>query len=252
MTTSDEHNIKERYFEDLIRCACEAEVQRMSDELPSEEELAGEISFSPVFEAEMARLFRDTRKMRQQEEWKAGKRSTPHKIAVAVVAALLLLTGVASQVEAVRLAVFNVRTNVQEDHTDYRFEEVNPETQLPSTAPDDWRGAYWPSYVPVGYELVSYEKADDTFAIEYSNGETQINFLQAKVSSGLSISLDNENVVESTIMIDKIEVLVLEQENEFGHFVQCLWQKGGYMFSLFASLNREDAIKFIEQLEYQS
>jgi len=142
----------EEFFYDLAAKASD----RMMEELPSEEELSRQLSFSPAFERRMELLFANPKLARTQEHraWRV--------LAVAAAIIILLISALMS-VSAIREAVFKFFADLYETYIVVRYE---PEDDT-VTAPEIILEFREPTYIPPGYVRADEEKMELLQIINY-------------------------------------------------------------------------------------
>ncbi len=188
-------------FEEILTELLGERAEAAYADIPSGEELAGIITYSPRFERRMSKL------MRRPKAYIKTIRRPIHLKALRIVASILLaitiLFGTLMAIPSARAYILRIIQNWFEDHNRYTFTE-------PGSTVGNWTIAY----IPQGYSLVTKDEGiDDTFCL-YSNGIGEILLVQI-YGSDMGLDIDNENYTYSEIRINDIKADVYKNKADY-------------------------------------
>ena len=184
-------------------------------------------------------LFRKKRKAQMRaDKHSEGRRWLPRAIEIA--ACLVLALGIAApiaiaNVEEIRARVLKALVRFEE-----KYVEVGLVEEEAFSVPSEWRGEYYPTYIPDGYELmVVYEHV---MMVDYQNDNGDlIAFYECKSDTEMNIS--NEGATVSYERINGAEAMLIEQDD--GDMSLVWWIEDRY-FVIFSPEGRAETIKMAE------
>jgi len=160
----------------------------------------------------------------------------------AAIILLIIIAGISTlifTVEAIRVRVFNYFIERNERYTEIRVEEENDI----ETSELDWENYYQPTYTPEGYLFENAEDGGLIKILNYTDGENQITFTQAK--NGTDFQLDTEDAATEKININGNEGFLTIKEDRSMIF----WHNEEKSFTITGNIKKEEIIKIAESVE---
>ncbi len=199
--------------------------------LPADDEI--EYEFSNEFKRKIKKLIRQN-KTRSQVEAMAFLRMR----VVVFVAAIIILLVSAMSVSAMRAAVFEFITEVNEKFTHIFFNESRS-----SQDAADGFAIYEPAYIPEGFKLVN-KNTDGLVLLEYEKENDFISYSQQCLEN-VSSNINTEGV-----RLEELEFKGLPAKYYSNQGVQnLLWYDEKYMYMVSSTLDRDIVFKIAESVE---
>ena len=199
--------------------------------LPADDEI--EYEFSNEFKRKIKKLIRQN-KTRSQVEAMAFLRMR----VVVFVAAIIILLVSAMSVSAMRAAVFEFITEVNEKFTHIFFNESRS-----SQDAADGFAIYEPAYIPEGFKLVN-KNTDGLVLLEYEKENDFISYSQQCLEN-VSSNINTEGV-----RLEELEFKGLPAKYYSNQGVQNLiWYDDKYMYMVSSTLDRDIVFKIAESVE---
>ena len=199
--------------------------------LPADDEI--EYEFSNEFKRKIKKLIRQN-KTRSQVEAMAFLRMR----VVVFVAAIIILLVSAMSVSAVRAAVFEFITEVNEKFTHIFFNESRS-----SQDAADGFAIYEPAYIPEGFKLVN-KNTDGLVLLEYEKENDFISYSQQCLEN-VSSNINTEGV-----RLEELEFKGLPAKYYSNQGVQnLLWYDDKYIYVVSSTLDRDIVFKIAESVE---
>lgn len=159
---------------------------------------------------------------------------------VRVAASILLfcylgLTVAIAADSSVRIRVMEFIMNIEEEYTEFGFEETGKYIDIPI----EWDGFYYPTYIPQG--MVLKDILSETVLYEHSNG-THLWFYD--MSDGTKGTLDTENATVESISLNGQVAMISEKD----HWVSILWNIDNRVLMVDYTGTREEAIQIAESV----
>ena len=230
--------LDEQTFREIAQKASD----KMLEDIPSEEELSKQYTFSDNFEKKMKLL------LNQEESKKIAKPMT-HRVRwrrVALIAAIVIvLSACASMsVHAVRSAVFDFFVSVYESFSTVSYQKNNDFDQDVSI-PGTIEQTYSPTFLPPGYAKMEEEKLDIRNTVYYSNDEGfEITYTQETIV-GKSNWIDTEDGEYETMSVNGFEAFY-SYENEIS---QIVWTDNNYIYGIIGPIDKEQTLKMANSLK---
>jgi len=220
--------VKEQLPEEFFREVAKQSSDRMMAELPSEEYLAQQLSFSPGFEQRMQELFANPNPARAQ------KRRVTRVLAIAAAIAILLISSLMS-VSAVRQAVFTFFTELYENHIVAWFEPDSAELSAPETILEFRE----PADIPAGYARAVADQADLLYAVSYINAEgTELMFEQTILNS-VQYALDIEAEADEHLFAINGTSGICRVKNDM---LDVVWTDNEYAYRIYGYIEKAQAL----------
>ncbi|MFA7079172.1 MAG: DUF4367 domain-containing protein [Syntrophomonas sp.] len=179
---TDENKLREEYEEALIKLAMSSFAEREGQRLMQENEaLKNDPFYQPSAEAD--RKFKRTMNRYYKQKTKNFMQTSYqhfNKVAIVFLISIILLATSTLAVEAVRIKVLNFFVNVQQEYTEIRLKEKSGEPSLEEkdiiskNVPSNWKNAYAPLAIPVGYSINNSVNNDNFKTIEYANDRNEM------------------------------------------------------------------------------
>lgn len=231
-------SIQDEHLDMLIRLAYRREDERLCrqygyeesmDAIPAEQRAAIYAKVLEKYEA----IEREKARAARIRKW---KNHVPRIINAAACIALILCIAApiaVAKVEFIRVRVMKLLAEIQEDHT--RLSLIEDE-EAAFYIPADWRGKYYPSYLPEGFELSWYSP----ISVEaiWRNGQGDyLHYIESKES--MAIGIDSEKAVQSDVLIGATKALLFEGEDKLA----LAWSDGETFFSISTNLPKEEGMQ---------
>lgn len=232
--------IQDEHLDMLIRLAFKMEEEEEIQSLLSEQtrELSAEdmthksLAYALFLEKLEAQQKKEKRKRRIQL-WKGR---VPKLIEIA--ACLILILGVSTSiavahVECIRVMVMELLIEMQDDHASLRLIESE---KASAEVPPEWKGEYFPTYIPEGYEV--YRIHDTVAKIDYINSAGKWICFNEYTSAG-ELCADIEEADVTYIDIQGSEAMIVEKPDA----TTISWQLGNRYFYLSCETGKDMAVQ---------
>ena len=192
--------------------------------IPNEEALRQQYTFSDSFEQKMAVVIRKT-----NHRYVTISRFTMRRVFVAIIVAILLLTGCMS-VKEIREPLFNFFIKDYGKFSRITFEENPASQEQEGTEPEkEVEFTYTLPEMPEGYEVVREDKLDDWHTVEFKGGnENIIIYGKVVVSPSMIMEIDTEGTQTETIIINGNKGIKYTNKGA-NHLI---WMSSGYRYTL--------------------
>jgi len=219
MTSSD------YLFEALLTQAVIEDCMRELESLPSEQELAKTLQYSPRHISRMKKMFSSD----ARREAVARFFSVAKKTASVAAVILVVIFGMLMLNPNVRAVV--VDTIIEWFDTFTRF-------QSPQTAPVAFDTSLRPSYIPEGFveEFADGDIEGESVMVVYRNDSDTIVLIYTPISASLSVN--NENVAYRELTIDG-ELFYIFESTNMATGSNVVWESNGLRFSLFSMVSTD-------------
>lgn len=163
------------------------------------------------------------------------RRSIPRIIEVA--ACLILVMGIAApfaiaNVEAIRVKVMELLIDIQEDHTELNFVEIDDKAFY---IPASWSGSYYPSYIPDGFVMA--EMSELYCDVTYVNEEGAKIYFSEYLQDD-QVDINSEDAALSYASINGDNAFIIERDN----LVIVAWASEDRFFVIEAETSKEEAL----------
>jgi hypothetical protein len=160
---------------------------------------------------------------------------------------ILLLTLSSMTVEAVRVKVFTLFVQLQDEYTEIRLGFQNADKVVGKHLEVNWEYAFVPMQIPVGYHIVNVTNLENIKGIEYANNDGGFILFQQK-RGGSSMNVDTEGadeVIQSEIQGS--QGIVVRKGEKW----TAIWQKQSELFMIMGEhtgLTREQFLGIAESV----
>lgn len=120
--------------------------------------------------------------------------------------------------------------------------DINAQTNLPA----DWGDAYYPDYLPEGYEFVEADTAGNARSITFQNDNGDILILSQEPSEGAEVLIDNEGTENGETDVQGSPGFWSSKGGE----TTLMWNQYGHLFMLYGPTDLNELKKVAEHLLY--
>ena len=245
----DRRTLEDEHLDTLIRLAFLDIEQEHTERI--EERVNENSADMPIVEMDQAyenvkpmvtqRIDREVRKSQRSHFM---KHTLPKYTQIAAVVVLVICIGSATaiaSIRSVRVRVMELLINIEEKYTELSLVERD---DLAFDVPADWKGAYYPSYVPDGFRYSGISDGVDSRKVSFINDQgVLISFTEHGVDSGTNI--DTEGADLSYIQVGGNSALVSSKDN--ATFIT--WSEFEHYYVLYAQGSELEAIKIAEGMK---
>lgn len=163
------------------------------------------------------------------------------KVAVFLLVLNLGFTTATAMVPSVRIKVMELLINIEREYTELSLWESQGAS---FEVPIDWKGSYFPSFIPDGYEIFEVVDTFGICSIKYLNSEDQeVSFLEGTEYS--SVNINTEGAKTEFILVHGRPGMIALREDGY---IFIAWSETDRMLILGYTGTREDAIKIAESV----
>jgi hypothetical protein len=146
-------------------------------------------------------------------------------------------------VEAFRIKLFNIVTEITEKYTKVSIVETESGLDLQI----DWEAYYTPEYIPEGYAYSNSENFGDIKIIFFSDKtDKEIQFSQTPVNPEYQI--DTEKAIIADVTVNGEKGILVEKEG----LRTLIWTTGERTFHIIGEIEKDEIIKMAKSLKYFS
>jgi len=181
------------------------------------------------------------KKLNQKRKFRFRVQLLSKRVAIFIALALVGIFVTTMSVEAFRIKLFNIVTEVTDKYT--KVSIVETENGLESQI--DWDSYYAPVYIPEGYTYSNSEYFGEIKIIFYSDAaDKEIQFSQTPVNPEYQI--DTEDAVATDVIINAENGILVEKEG----LLTLIWTTDEKTFHIIGEIERDEIIKMAESLKY--
>ena len=213
-------------------------IEKSKRELTPEEEAQAEAVyqlFEKKYEKEIAKE-KSTRRHQRSQRFVGGFA----RVAACILLVLVLATPFAvANIGPVRERVLKILMSFEDGHIDV---EIGGGAKEDDGIPEGWRGEYYPSYIPVGFEYSCL--SEDGKSVEFLGVNNEL-IIFHEYGEG---DLPSFNSAESNVYyipIAEAEAMVIENTD----WCIIIWEKGDVMMAVTAQSSVEEAQKIAESIK---
>ena len=183
------------------------------------------------------------KKLDQKRKFRSRVQLLSKRVAIFIAIALVGIFVTTMSVEAFRIKLFNIVTEVTDKYTKVCI--VETENSLESQI--DWDSYYAPEYIPEGYTFSNSEHFGEIKIIFYSDTSgKEIQFSQTPVNPEYQI--DTEDAVVTEVIVNAEKGILVEKEG----LLTLIWTTGEKTFHIIGEIKRDEIIKMAGSLKYSS
>lgn len=211
--------------------------------LAQDEDAASAVKYQPSpaalqrFEQQLDLKLQPAAKKRPQ--WKKANR-----IAVAVLIVVTLFFTAITTVQAFRLRVMSLWTEIKPQEAIFSLRE-NDSTTNSDNLVINWTKAYAPTFIPAGYETHNIEISKLLKEITYRQGDMQIKYMEILDSRNLTVNTENASRIE-TVDINGINGMLVASEG----LVTIVWNIEERMFLIQTQTDIDTALQIAQGVKY--
>ncbi len=171
-----------------------------------------------------------------------------NKVAVAMLALVILFSTAMLTVDAFRIRVLNLLISTEPKYTSFQLEDNNGDEQDNDNAIVNLTNTYVPTYVPEGYIVSNLSDTSTAKRITFSNTLDESLFLiYTEYTSANSIAVDTENAssTEKVNINDQNGTISVKDS-----IVSVAWVMDDHLFTVQGNLSNEEAIKIAEGVKF--
>ena len=183
------------------------------------------------------------KKLNQKRKFRSRVQLLSKRVAIFIAIALVGIFVTTMSVEAFRIKLFNIVTEVTDKYT--KVSIVETENGLVSQI--DWDSYYAPEYIPEGFNYSYSENFGEIKIIFYSDAaDKEIQFSQTPVNPEYQI--DTEDAVVADVIINAEKGILVEKEG----LLTLIWTTDERTFHIIGETDRDEIIKMAKSLKYFS
>ncbi|MCB8818102.1 DUF4367 domain-containing protein [Desulfosporosinus shakirovi] len=168
-----------------------------------------------------------------------------NKIAVAMLAVIVILFTTVVTVQAVRVRALNFLMDIQPKYTSFQLKESDSGSDNGGSVVG-WTNAYVPTYIPDGYKVSNSSNGKLLKKIEFKNQQGSL-ITYTELSEGSSPALDTENASDfETVSINGHKGTLAVKNS----LVTIIWEMNNGMFMIRAQTSKDTAMKMAEGVKY--
>ncbi len=229
--------IDEYLIEGSVLELADEEAELIEREAETPEVRASADAFYEHFDLKMDRIIgTGLRRQRTQRRLRVQVPRIARAAAIIVAVLALGISSAAAFVPAVRVAVMQLFANVGEKYAELEL--------LFDPVPGDWRGEYYPTYIPAGYEVALVDSVADMGRVFYIRGSARYLRFYESVEA-VKVNLDTEDSVVKELQIHGNRALLMFKEG--GYWIS--WAEGTKFLMLFANETEEETVRIAESVK---
>lgn len=246
-------NAEEQVMEAYYRVVGEAHVDNVLRQLDAAEEVIEGQKVPETLHEWFDGFIKGVKKAQGRQERRQLSKQFMARASV-ILAIFIAIAGILTvSVEAIRIRVFNMLLETQEQFTEIQFENGSEDLGEASDGTfSSWEdievvsGNFYPTYVPEGYIIEDYEVHDMFMHIVYTNGKDR-SLIFGQSSMSTSIQIDTEDAQVSHPMIDGVQGIMAEEDGG----VILVWHNNLFSYTLTGEISTEEALRMAESIEEQ-
>ncbi len=231
--------LREDYEHALFKLVVHAAAEKEGEGLLGEK-AALELHPSPAaLQRFEQRLNAELRPAKRRFLWTA-----PKKIAVAMLAVVIVFLTAMTTVQAFRVRVMSLWTDIQPQSATFWLRENDSNIESENLV-INWTKAYVPTYIPAGYETRHIEISKLRKEIIYMQGESQIKYMELLESNNLTINTEDASHIE-TVDINGARGMLIASDD----LVTIVWNVDERMFLVQAPTDIDTALAVARGVKY--
>lgn len=239
MKNKEENNEQEQMMESFYRYVGYQHIENVAKEFDEISEFAKDIEYPK----ELDNWFYDyLEKSKNAEMRKKRIALMKRMVSRAAMVAIVLgigLTVMTFSVEAFRIKILNLVTDVTQRYTSFQVEEIKDKEE--DSIPTNWSNYYLPEYIADGYSFKQVQEFGENKIIFYQNSQRdEIQFSQSPNYSHYQV--DTENAETTEIMINGSKGILVDKNGGITLF----WYDTEHAFYLMGNIDKEEMIKMAE------
>ena len=221
----------------------ENHVNHVAEEFDRISTEASEIVCPSTLDTWFDKYHKQLKELDQKRKFRTWIQLLSKRVAIFITIALVGIFVTTMSVEAFRIKLFNIVTEVTEKYT--KVSIVATENGLESQI--NWDSYYVPEYIPGGYTYSNSENFGEIKIVFYSDAKgKEIQFSQTPVNPEYQIDTEEAVVTEETVNGEK--GILVEKEG----LSTLIWTTGEKTFHIIGEIERDEIMKMAESLKYFS
>ncbi len=221
----------------------ENHINHVADEFDLISPEASEIAYPSTLDTWFDDYNKQRKKLDLKRKFRYRYQLLSKRVAIFIAIALVGIFVTTMSVEAFRIKLFNIVTEVTDKYT--KVSIVETENGLESQI--DWDSYYAPEYIPEGYNYSNSENFGEIKIIFYSDTTgKEIQFSQTPVNPEYQI--DTEDAVATDVIINAENGILVEKEG----LLTLIWTTDEKTFHIIGEMESDEIIKMAESLKYFS
>lgn len=243
MKMKDKVEEEDKLFEGLYYHLGKLQAEKTSEYLEEIHEEAQALDYPK----EVDQWFMAYLKEQKTKEKKAQTRKQLSAVSKWVALFLVVLTGglavTTSSVEAFKIKLFNMVSEITSQYTSLQFVE---EDKMDTKAVEiTWHNYLYPNYLPEGFKLTEVQEFGNTKLTYFEDGaKKRIEFSQSEDSAAFQI--DTEQAQSKKVTINGNEGWLVDKDG----FTTLVWKQGDLVLYLIANLSDEELLKVAESIKW--
>lgn len=218
----------------------ENHVKHIAEEFDRISKDASEIEYPSTLDTWFDDYNKQLKKLDQKRKFRTRVQLLSKRVTIFIAITMVGIFVTTMSVEAFRIKLFNIVTEVTEKYT--KVSIVETENGLESQI--DWDTYYAPEYISEGYTYSKSENFGDIKIIFYSDTTgKEIQFSQTPVNPEYQI--DTEDAVATNVIINAENGILVEKEG----LLTLIWTTGEKTFHIIGEMERDEIIKMAESLK---
>jgi len=163
--------------------------------------------------------------------------------AAAIVVALIAIgmTTAVATIPNVRIMVLELLVRMEPEYTELGLQKID---LVPMDVPEEWKGKYYPEYIPEGYNIIEVSDSFNFSSISYSNIQGRSIFF-GEYQESYQINFDTENAQIEDRRIRGMQAVLSEKDGT----IYLTWSDDENYFLLEYEGEKEEAIRIAESVE---
>lgn len=172
------------------------------------------------------------------------RRIIAKRVAVFLVAFIAVSGSLTLGVEAFRIRFFNIFFIDNDTHTDLSVLEGNSgESNI--TKPEGWSSYYYPSYLPIGYDLNNYGGVEGYRELHFDDGMNDIYMVELSGEDSFLSDLDTEGVEPDFITVNGYDAIYVYKNDTS----TIAWLIDDTLIKLSGPIDKSEMIKIAQNVK---
>ncbi|MDW7662683.1 MAG: DUF4367 domain-containing protein [Bacillota bacterium] len=232
----NENKVMESFFHYIG----ENHINHIAEEFDRISVYASKIEYPSTLDTWFDSYNKQLEKQHQKRKFSSRVQLLSKRVAIFFAIAVVGIFVTTMSVEAFRIKLFNIVTEVTEKYT--KVSIVETENGLESQI--DWESYYLPEYIPERYTYSKSENFGDIKIVFYSDAKgKEIQFSQTPVNPEYQI--DTEEAIVADVTVNGEKGILVEKEE----LLTLIWTTDEKTFHIIGEINKDEIIKMAESLK---
>ncbi|MDA3845467.1 MAG: DUF4367 domain-containing protein [Vallitaleaceae bacterium] len=239
MNHKDGSNEQEHLMESFYRYVGYQHIDNIAKEFDEISELAKDIDYLKQLDRWFYDYLEKSKRTERRKKRKAHMKHIVSRAAIIIIVLGIGLTVMTFSVEAFRIKLLNLVTDVTQRYTSFQVEEIHDKEEI--AIPSDWENYYLSVYVADDFTLIRFQEFGENRVIFYQNRQgDEIQFSQSPNNNNFQI--DTENAVTTEIKINDGNGILVDKNG----LLTLFWYNDDYAFYLMGNIDKEEFVKMAE------